>query len=298
MSVVCPVCQIAGLLVSLPTIAPATACPRCGQRYQYTDGVWVLATDAPTSSHSHLSAPLTSLQSSFARLSFYQLIKTVDEIRDDPPTDALMVGCGTGREFGYAATLGCRITGIDVSFEALRAAAQAQRDLRLDGLIVYFEGGALPFEDGTFDLVIAHHALHHIDDPMPMLREMWRVSRRRVIVHEPAATAARRAIVRVGLRPRIEEDGATVRDLRIQDLREFARLQGASLKANLCLYPKPTREGPSRWHRAVDSLHLTDALLRSVDALDATLGPIAGTKVTAVFDRGPALARRTTIEAP
>ena len=36
---------------------------------------------------------------------------------------------------------------------------------------------ALPFDDGTFDVVHAHQVLQHVPDPVGMLREMHRVAR-------------------------------------------------------------------------------------------------------------------------
>ena len=39
------------------------------------------------------------------------------------------------------------------------------------------DGMALPFGDGTFDVVHAHQVLQHVPDPVGMLREMRRVTR-------------------------------------------------------------------------------------------------------------------------
>jgi SAM-dependent methyltransferase len=43
----------------------------------------------------------------------------------------------------------------------------------------------LPFADGAFDVVGCWELLHHLDDPVGALRDMWRVARRRLIVFEP-----------------------------------------------------------------------------------------------------------------
>jgi len=45
--------------------------------------------------------------------------------------------------------------------------------------------GALPFADGAFDVVTCWELLHHLDDPVAALREMWRVAARRLVVFEP-----------------------------------------------------------------------------------------------------------------
>lgn len=43
----------------------------------------------------------------------------------------------------------------------------------------------LPFEDRAFDVVTCWELLHHLDDPVAALREMWRVAARRIVVFEP-----------------------------------------------------------------------------------------------------------------
>ena len=43
----------------------------------------------------------------------------------------------------------------------------------------------LPFADGAFDVVGCWELLHHLDDPVAALRDMWRVARRRLILFEP-----------------------------------------------------------------------------------------------------------------
>ncbi|MBI4832711.1 MAG: class I SAM-dependent methyltransferase, partial [Candidatus Lindowbacteria bacterium] len=43
----------------------------------------------------------------------------------------------------------------------------------------------LPFKDDTFDLTIAACLLHHVPDPLPVVAELSRVSRRYVVLIEP-----------------------------------------------------------------------------------------------------------------
>lgn len=45
--------------------------------------------------------------------------------------------------------------------------------------------GTLPFADASFDVVSCWELLHHLDDPVAALCEMWRVAARRLIVFEP-----------------------------------------------------------------------------------------------------------------
>lgn len=43
----------------------------------------------------------------------------------------------------------------------------------------------LPFEAASFDIVTCWELLHHLEDPVAAIRDMWRVARRRVILFEP-----------------------------------------------------------------------------------------------------------------
>jgi SAM-dependent methyltransferase len=51
------------------------------------------------------------------------------------------------------------------------------------GLVLY-DGDHMPFRDGAFDVAIAMYVLHHAVQPATVLREMKRVSRRRIILVE------------------------------------------------------------------------------------------------------------------
>ena len=46
-------------------------------------------------------------------------------------------------------------------------------------------GDKLPFADGSFDIATCWELLHHLDDPVGAIREMWRVARRRIVLFEP-----------------------------------------------------------------------------------------------------------------
>jgi ubiquinone/menaquinone biosynthesis C-methylase UbiE len=87
----------------------------------------------------------------------------------------LDVACGTGelerRLFERWPTL--RITGIDVSPNMLRRAA----DKRTDAALLATEAQRLPFCDGSFDLVICANAFHYFRQPESSLDEMCRVLR-------------------------------------------------------------------------------------------------------------------------
>ncbi len=65
------------------------------------------------------------------------------------------------------------VMGVDVhSFPACRIPSQV------------FDGKHLPFEDGSFDVVLATDVLHHLDDIPGMLKEMARVSKKYLIIKD------------------------------------------------------------------------------------------------------------------
>jgi ubiquinone/menaquinone biosynthesis C-methylase UbiE len=74
-----------------------------------------------------------------------------------PSKDCLDIGCGAGRNAGPLAELGYRVTGTDLAEPMLQAAHEKFRqrgDLQLE--FVRTPMTHLPFDDGTFDLIVAH----------------------------------------------------------------------------------------------------------------------------------------------
>ncbi|MGW8248242.1 MAG: class I SAM-dependent methyltransferase, partial [Acidiferrobacterales bacterium] len=97
-----------------------------------------------------------------------------------PPAGSslLDVGCGTGHFSRRFAQAGLQVTGMDPDNNALAFAKHQSVD------IDYCEGEAqhLPFRDASFDYCSAVTSLCFIDDVNTALREMWRVSRKGVVL--------------------------------------------------------------------------------------------------------------------
>ncbi len=75
---------------------------------------------------------------------------------------------------------GLTVFGIDLSESMLKIAKENIKKFNIEkGKInlIRADGKRLPFRDNTFDLVLSHNMLHHIPDPVPLLKEVKRVVR-------------------------------------------------------------------------------------------------------------------------
>lgn len=83
----------------------------------------------------------------------------------------LEIGCGEGRVARDLAIRGHRITAVDAAPTLLRAAREADPT----GEYVLADAAELPFEDGSFDLVVAYNSLMDMEDMPRAVREAYRV---------------------------------------------------------------------------------------------------------------------------
>ena len=87
----------------------------------------------------------------------------------------LDVGCGTGTTDQVLAPRVRQLQGVDVSEEMLIKAQQNVPDAKFS----WYDGKTLPFEDESFDVVVAICVLHHvpISERFKVVSEMVRVVR-------------------------------------------------------------------------------------------------------------------------
>ena len=86
----------------------------------------------------------------------------------------LDLGCGTGRfSLPMMNRLGFDVTGADSSAEMLSKAKQKDSNSEVNWMLV--DANALTFPGGSFDVVFMSHLLHHVDSPLTVLRQCYKV---------------------------------------------------------------------------------------------------------------------------
>ena len=88
---------------------------------------------------------------------------------------ALEVGCGGGILSEEIAKLGFNITGIDPAISSLNAAIQHSKQANLDIKYEVASGENLPFQPGSFDVVLCCDVLEHVQDLPAVVSEISRV---------------------------------------------------------------------------------------------------------------------------
>lgn len=107
------------------------------------------------------------------------VLRMVDEVAPTP-SDVLDLACGIGAFTIAAARRGHRVVGLDYSEMALRAARKLAVEEGASCEFVHGDATKLPFEDGSFDVVIASDIIEHLFDPplLRMFQECQRVLRK------------------------------------------------------------------------------------------------------------------------
>jgi SAM-dependent methyltransferase len=102
--------------------------------------------------------------------------KVLGEVSITPSDTILDIGCGGGNAISIMAGLGCVDCGIDHSPSCVEKSINKNRSGVKAGRVVIREGDAeaIPFEDGTFDLITAFETVYFWPDPETAFLEIYR----------------------------------------------------------------------------------------------------------------------------
>jgi S-adenosylmethionine-dependent methyltransferase len=116
-----------------------------------------------------------------SELMWQAVVDAVEIAGDGSSLDVLDLGGGTGGDAVRLAQLGHRVTVVDPSPDALASLSRRGAEAGLDGPVNGVQGDASDLLDhvlpGSFDLVLCHGVLEHVDDPGQALETVATVLR-------------------------------------------------------------------------------------------------------------------------
>jgi ubiquinone/menaquinone biosynthesis C-methylase UbiE len=113
-------------------------------------------------------------------------MKVVEFSRVQPGATVMEVGAGTGNFLSLFEEIASSLVALDLTETMLRT---AQRDFPEMSLVLG-DGARMPFASRSIDLASCAQMLHHVPEPLPLIREMARVCRSdgHVLIVDQAAT--------------------------------------------------------------------------------------------------------------
>ncbi len=113
----------------------------------------------------------------FNRSLIKELADTADRYLTGKNRQVLDVGCGTGIVTAAMASLGHRVTAVDLCSNMIGKTKENLQTLGLGADLICSPADILPFEDNTFDVVVSRNLIWALPEPEKTLREWRRVLR-------------------------------------------------------------------------------------------------------------------------
>lgn len=159
------------------------------------------------------------------------LASLLDLAAAGPGERVLDAACGPGIVACELAAAGAEVVGVDLTPAMIELATERAAERDVAGRCRFELGAmeALPFADGTFDVVVSRYALHHAADPAVVAAELVRVCAPggRVVVVDFAATEDRTAATAYDDAERLR-DPSHVRNLTAAEQRSLFEASGWS----------------------------------------------------------------------
>lgn len=121
----------------------------------------------------------------------------------------LYLFAGDGLEAHLSGIMNEKTVLSDISKSALKHAQQRVESYRLTKPAAYIQCDAekLPFDDKSFDIVIAYKGIHHCFVPQSALAEVWRVTKKRAIILDNWQCLLTDFLYKINLSSKIEYSG-------------------------------------------------------------------------------------------
>jgi SAM-dependent methyltransferase len=122
-----------------------------------------------------------------------------------PGARVLDFGCGSGTVVRMLRKAGYEGYGVDINWPGADYGDLAEKELPKDTLRYYDEGGALPFEDAMFDVILSEQVFEHVVPMEATVRELERVLKPGGVMyhHFPSRTVLREGHIGVPLAHRL-----------------------------------------------------------------------------------------------
>ncbi len=192
---------------------------------------------------------------------------------------ALDICCGSGMISEYYAKKGAKVSGIDLSPEAVERASIRSKRYDFQAEFKIADSTNLPFPDNSFDIVSVHDGLHHLDTPKKAVKEMARLAKKGVIIIEPVKALITELSILLGVSLRYEGADFVYRfnkDELTSWLKEFG-IKRVLIKRYIMYYPHQ----PGRFFRIFDNVVLFYIVKKIFEIVNMLVGK-SGNKIQVI----------------
>jgi SAM-dependent methyltransferase/uncharacterized protein YbaR (Trm112 family) len=202
----------------------------------------------------------------------------------------LCVCCGSGMDLEYLQDQGSKVVGMDISLGAVLGAKERARRFGLEYDLVVGDAEHLPFCPDSFDFGYVHDGLHHLSSPYKGLCELWRASRRAIVLTEPADAFLTRISILLGISGIDEEAGNKVCRLKLTELKtNVTQLEPKSV--TLTRYVMWYPHQPPRWFVFFNLEHVFRTYWYMFSLVNHVIGKW-GNKLTGTIWKGREIVQR------
>ena len=191
----------------------------------------------------------------------------------------LDICCGSGMISEYYAEKGAKVSGIDLSPEAVERGSIRSKRYNFQAEFRIADSTNLPFPDNSFDIVSVHDGLHHLDTPKKAVKEMARLAKKGVIIIEPAMALITELSILLGVSLRYEGADFVYRFKKNELtswLKEFG-IKKVLIKRYIMYYPHK----PGRLFRIFDNVVLFYIVKKIFEIVNMLVGK-SGNKIQVI----------------